>query len=195
MGFLDVYDDGKLFWVAREYYWDSIAQMRQKTDAEYGDDLIKFLGPAHNAKVIVDPAAASFKAEMLKRGIWHVDADNDVNDGIRVTSMVLNQKLVRFCRETTEKTIQEKQTYAWDARTAQRGKKAAENPRSRTGCNPLFRENGSSSLATRLILDRSVLHQMKRLSSSCVKAFAYDGTFTFGQYRKLRNVALPEPQA
>ena len=71
--------------------------------------------------MIIDPSAASFKAEMLKRGIWHVDADNEVNEGIRITSMVLNQRLARFCRQNTPKTIQEMQTYAWDAKAAQRG--------------------------------------------------------------------------
>jgi PBSX family phage terminase large subunit len=45
MVFLDIYDDGKLFWVVREYYWDSQVQMRQKTDSEYVDDLVKFIGP------------------------------------------------------------------------------------------------------------------------------------------------------
>jgi len=121
MVFLDIYDDGKLFWVAREYYWDSVIEMRQKTDAEYVDDLLEFIGPRNDAKVIIDPSAASFKAEMTKRGIWHVDAEDDVNEGIRVASMVLNQKLVRFCRQTVPKTIQEMQTYAWDPRAAQRG--------------------------------------------------------------------------
>jgi PBSX family phage terminase large subunit len=121
MVFLDIYDDGQLFWVTREYYWDSTVEMRQKTDAEYAEDLAKFIGPNQGAKVIIDPSAASFKAEMLKRGIWHVDADNDVNEGLRITSMVLNQRLVRFCRQTTPKTIQEMQTYAWDAKAAQRG--------------------------------------------------------------------------
>jgi len=121
MVFLDIYDDGRVFWVAREYYWDSLVEMRQKTDAEYVDDLVEFIGPGGGAKVIVDPSAASFKAEMLKRGLWHVDADNDVNEGIRVASMVLNQHLVRFCRQTVPKTIQEMQTYAWDSKAAQRG--------------------------------------------------------------------------
>jgi len=121
MVFLDIYDDGKRFWVVREYYWDSTVQMRQKTDAEYVDDLAEFFRPQNNAKVIVDPAAASFKAEMTKRGIWHADADNDVNEGIRIASMILNQRLVRFCRQTTSKTIQEMQTYAWDSKAAQRG--------------------------------------------------------------------------
>jgi len=121
MVFLDIYDDGQLFWVTREYYWDSTVEMRQKTDAEYVEDLAKFIGPNQGAKVIIDPSAASFKAEMLKRGIWHVDADNDVNEGLRITSMVLNQRLVRFCRQTTPKTIQQMQTYSWDAKTNQRG--------------------------------------------------------------------------
>jgi PBSX family phage terminase large subunit len=121
MVFLDIYDDQQLFWVVREYYWDSAVRMRQKTDAEYVDDLIEFMGPHNGAKVIVDPAAASFKAEMVKRGIWHADADNEVNEGIRIASMILNQRLVRFCRQTTKKTIQEMQTYAWDSKAAQRG--------------------------------------------------------------------------
>ena len=64
-------------------------EMRQKTDAEYVEDLMKFIGPNGDAKVIIDPSAASFKAEMTKRGIWHADADNEVNEGIRVASMVL----------------------------------------------------------------------------------------------------------
>jgi PBSX family phage terminase large subunit len=121
MVFLDIYDDGKLFWVTREYYWDSAVEMRQKTDAEYAEDLVQFIGPGRGVKVIIDPSAASFKAEMSKRGIWHANAKDDVNEGIRITSMVLNQRLVRFCRRTTPKTIQEMQTYSWDAKTAQRG--------------------------------------------------------------------------
>lgn len=121
MVFLDIYDDGKLYWVVREYYWDSTVEMRQKTDAEHADDLAEFIGPERNAKVIIDPSAASFKAEMIKRGIWHVDADNDVNDGIRIVSMVLNKRMARFCRQTTQNTIKEMQTYAWDSKAAQRG--------------------------------------------------------------------------
>jgi len=121
MVFLDIYDDGKLFWVVREYYWDSTVTMRQKTDAEYVEDLEKFIGPANNAKVIIDPSAASFQAEMVKHGIWHVDADNEVNEGIRITSMLLNQRMVRFCRHTVQNTIQELQTYSWDSKAAQRG--------------------------------------------------------------------------
>jgi PBSX family phage terminase large subunit len=121
MVYLDIYDDGEVFWIVREYYWDSVAQMRQKTDGEYADDLVEFIGHPNNAKVVIDPSAASFKTELMKRGIWHTDADDDVNEGIRIASMVLNQRMVRFCRQTVQRTIQEMQTYAWDAKAAQRG--------------------------------------------------------------------------
>ena len=72
MVFLDIYDDGRLFWVTREYYWDSAVEMRQKTDAEYAEDLVQYIGPSRNAMVIIDPSAASFKAEMLNAtfGTW-----------------------------------------------------------------------------------------------------------------------------
>jgi PBSX family phage terminase large subunit len=128
MVFLEIYDDGRLLWVTREYYWDSVVEMRQKTDAEYADDLVGFIGPGGDAKVIVDPSAASFKAEMVKRGIWHVDADNDVSEGIRITSMLLNQGIIRFSRQDAPRTIQQMQTYAWDAKAAQRGEENPEGP-------------------------------------------------------------------
>ncbi len=121
MVFLDIYDDGKIYWVTREYYWDSAATARQKTDAEYADDLVRFIGPERNAMVIIDPSAASFKAEMNKRGIWHREADDEVNEGIRLTSTALYQRKIRFCRETTQRTVQEIQSYAWDAKAVQRG--------------------------------------------------------------------------
>lgn len=122
MVFLDIYDDGKLFWVVREYYWDSAVEMRQKTDAEYADDLIAFIGPeSRYLKIIIDPSAASFKAEVNKRGLWCMEADNEVNDGIRIVSMVLNKRLARFCRQDASRTIQEMQTYAWDERAAKHG--------------------------------------------------------------------------
>lgn len=51
-----------------------------KNRCEYADDLVKFIGPRNAPKVIIDPSAASFKAEMTKRGIWRVDAEDDVNE-------------------------------------------------------------------------------------------------------------------
>lgn len=122
MVFLDIYDDGKFYWVTGEYYWDSSVEGWQKTDAEYADDLVQWIGPNdRGTRVIIDPSAASFKVELNRRGVWNTDADDDVNEGIRNTSMLLNQRLIRFCRETTRKTVQEIQSYAWDTKAALRG--------------------------------------------------------------------------
>jgi hypothetical protein len=56
----------------------------------------------------------------FRRGIWHVDAGNEVNEGIRVVAMVLIAKMLRFAVRQPRKTIQEMQTYTWDAKAAQR---------------------------------------------------------------------------
>jgi len=53
--FLDVWDDGKTLWVVREYYWDSKKEGWQKTDTQYADDLMEFIGPERDAQVILDP--------------------------------------------------------------------------------------------------------------------------------------------
>ena len=60
----------------REWVWDSATQYKQKTDAQYADDLQQFMrdGGDHFGEVIIDPSAASFKAELLQRGIFHFRA-------------------------------------------------------------------------------------------------------------------------
>jgi PBSX family phage terminase large subunit len=134
--FLDIVDDGRTLWVVREYVWDSASQYRQKTDAQYADDLQDFMRPAHSqsesvhgtliqganvfGEVIIDPSAASFKAELLQRGIFHTDANNEVLDGIRVTASLMAQKKLKVHRNCTN-LITQLQTYAWNEKAAKRG--------------------------------------------------------------------------
>jgi PBSX family phage terminase large subunit len=118
--FLEIFDDGQTLWVWREYYWDSAKQMKQKTDAEYADDLKAFIGPVNDAQVVIDPSAASFKVELIKRGVFCIDADNEVLDGIRMVSTMFSRKLVRVHKRCVN-FIKEHQTYAWDPKKAQRG--------------------------------------------------------------------------
>jgi PBSX family phage terminase large subunit len=132
--FLDVIDAAGTAWIDREYYWDSARMMRQKTDAEYADDLAKFIADSrikHRPTVIVDPSAASFKVELSKRGIIVMDANNDVPDGIRLTSTALKLKKIRVrkgdAKETgpvhdgCPNTEREMQSYAWNEKKAKLG--------------------------------------------------------------------------
>jgi hypothetical protein len=113
--FLDVYDDGTTLWVEKEYYWDSVEERRQKTNAEYAADLEEFVGADTAAvEIIVDPAAAGFKIELTSRGYWVTNADNEVVDGIQRVTALLGSRRLRFHRHNTPKTQVEMQTYAWD---------------------------------------------------------------------------------
>ena len=125
----DFWDDGKVTWMDHEYYWDSRRQNRQKTNSEYADDLIQGDGKEWPGfpqdrrawpKVIVDPSAASFKVELINRGVWVVDAKNDVNEGIRRVASVLGRKKLRI-HERCVGTRGDMETYAWDEKAAARG--------------------------------------------------------------------------
>lgn len=132
--FLDTIDDGRTAWFDREFYWDSVKRMRQKTDSEYADDMVKFIHESRvpaKPKVVVDPSAASFKVELLNRNIWVTDANNDVIEGIRKTSSALAQKKIRVRKSVPgddgphyqgcPNTAQEMPSYAWNDKKAKAG--------------------------------------------------------------------------
>lgn len=117
--FLDIYDTGRRHYVDREYYWDSKKEMRSKTDAEYADDLQKFIadGSPEMPIVVIDPSAASFIAELRKRGVPVMEADNEVLDGIRMTMTLVNSGALAVC-DTCVMFAREMQTYAWNDKAA-----------------------------------------------------------------------------
>lgn len=120
MRFLDVYDDGETVRVLREYDWDSRKEHRQKTDKEYADDFMNFMGDEYCA-AIVDPSAASFIAELRSRGVYVIPADNDVMDGIRKTSTLLQQGRIQVSTMCAA-MIDEFGTYLWDEKASLNGK-------------------------------------------------------------------------
>ncbi len=79
--FPDVWDDGKTFWITNEYYWDSAAKWRQKTDHEYAEDLEIFLDGDREAQLILDPGVASIRMELRNRGFRIIGAENEVREG------------------------------------------------------------------------------------------------------------------
>ena len=117
--FLDTYEyDGKIY-VDSEYDWDSRKTYRQKTDEEYADDLVSFIGD-EPCPVIVDPSAASFIAAIEQRGIYVIKAENEVLDGIRKTATLVQGRRVLVNSSCTA-IIDEFGTYSWDEKAAMRG--------------------------------------------------------------------------
>ena len=119
--FLDVRDDGRTFWIMNEYYWDSAARRRQKTDGEYAADLEAFLGGDRNVQVIVDPSAASLKAELRNRAFRVLDARNEVREGIAATAVLIGGRRVRADRNRCPGLLREIHSYVWDDRARRNG--------------------------------------------------------------------------
>ncbi len=111
--------DGKWYCI-REYYYSGRDKGVQKTDSEYAEDLIRFLDGTPVKAVIVDPSAASFIAELNKSGFTVIQADNDVEDGIRLVATLLNTEQIMFS-QSCKNTIMEFASYIWDPKAAERG--------------------------------------------------------------------------
>lgn len=123
--FLEYFDDGDVAWLDREYYWDSVKEMKQKTDSEYANDLESFISKSrvigrNNPKIVVDPTATSFKLELVQRGLWVVDADNEVLNGIHRVSEV-EATGHRRVHEDCAQWRREKGLYSWDVKAAEGG--------------------------------------------------------------------------
>lgn len=101
----------------REWYFDSRKAQHQMTDEEYYAALENLARGYDIRKVIVDPSAASF-IECIRRhrkfSVW--DADNDVLNGIRVTSALLTGGMVKIHESCTD-AIREFGLYRWDEKS------------------------------------------------------------------------------
>lgn len=108
-------------WICvKEYYYSGRDEDTQKTDTEYADDLEKFLGNIKIRAIVIDPSAASFIAELRKRGHRIQKAENSVLDGIRYVATLLNQEKIAFSTEC-KNTILEFNSYVWDVKASERG--------------------------------------------------------------------------
>lgn len=122
MVFLDIYDKHEeSVYVTNEYYWDG-KKRGQKTDSQYADDLERFIARSEKPiiSVIIDPSAASFRAELSVRGIPHRAANNEVADGIRMTATALQLRILKI-HKRCKHTLGEMMSYVWDEKAAQRG--------------------------------------------------------------------------
>ena len=104
----------------REYYYSGRDAGIQKTDSEYATDLKDWLDGIKPRFVVLDPSAASFRAQLKKDGYKVKSAKNDVLDGIRFVASLLNQTAIFFDVSCTN-TIKEFGSYIWDAKAADKG--------------------------------------------------------------------------
>ena len=142
---------GNVWYAAREYYYSGRETGVTKTDQDYANDLKVFIkeimeerqqavktGMAEymrKMKVIIDPSAASFKVAVQRAGFRVKDADNEVNDGIRVTAMMMSKGKLKINR-SCQNLIDELRGYVWDETAARRGEEKPVKIRDH-GCDAL----------------------------------------------------------
>jgi PBSX family phage terminase large subunit len=120
--FLAVGRVGNSFYVMDEYYFDSREARQQKTDSQYSKDFKefaqkypKYLGLA------VDPSAASFIVQLLQDNVRVNKARNDVLDGIRRVSSLLEQGRLFIAGDRCPNLLRELVSYVWDPKAQQLG--------------------------------------------------------------------------
>lgn len=102
----------------REYYYDAVKKKSQKTDYEFATEFVNWLQGVKPYAVFVDPSAASWKTELMRRGYLVLNANNDVINGIRQVATMLNTGKY-FIDKSCVNTEKEYTSYVWDP-TAQR---------------------------------------------------------------------------
>lgn len=112
--------DGKRAIREREYYYNSREDGKQRLDDEtYYAEMDKMIGDTKVDMIIIDPSAASFIEVIKKHGKYQVKrADNDVLDGIRVTTTMINTGRL-FIHESCTNCIQEFGLYSWDEKSTE----------------------------------------------------------------------------
>lgn len=103
----------------KEYYFDSRKEGYQKTDEEYYNDLERLAGNRYIEDIIIDPSAASFKEVIYRHNRFFVrNAKNDVINGIRTTSSMLNVGIVKIGSDCIN-SISEFGMYRWDEKSTE----------------------------------------------------------------------------
>ncbi|VDG76174.1 phage terminase large subunit [Actinobaculum suis] len=120
--------DGRLY-LTDEWRIDTGNRTRAWTDAELSDGLITWAATAHTPHentpparwIIVDPAAASFKAQLHHDGARNVqDGNNNVLYGIRLVASLLANDRLKIADRCTG-LIKEIPGYVWDAKATDQG--------------------------------------------------------------------------
>ena len=112
-----------VWYCVKEYYYSGRDQKKQKTDNEYVEDLVDFIGDLSVRAIVIDPSAASFIEAVRRADLPVVKANNDVLDGIREVGVALNKETIKYV-DTCKNTFDEYGAYCWDEKAAERGEDA-----------------------------------------------------------------------
>lgn len=114
-------DNGCEMHLRAEFYHDG-RKKGQMTDSEYADALERFVleNGAEPEALVVDPSAASFIAEMRRRGYRVIKAKNAVLPGIHAVSEALASGMLTVSPQCVN-TINEFSEYVWDESASERG--------------------------------------------------------------------------
>lgn len=101
--------------IADEFYWDKEKERKEKSEEEFAVDMQEFINrqPKPPSNLWIDPAAATFRVTLARRGIYSVPADNEVLDGIRNVSSAFSLGELSIYKEC-KNTLEEIQQYRWD---------------------------------------------------------------------------------
>ena len=111
--------DGRKAQREAEYYYDSRATNVRRDDETHYKEVCKLIGDRKIEFIIVDPSAASF-IEVIKKYAQYIalPANNDVLDGIRVTTTFLNKGILKI-HEDCENALNEFGLYSWDVESTE----------------------------------------------------------------------------
>lgn len=110
------------FYVEDEYYYESRKNMAQRTDSEYIEDLISFIGNTKIRGLIIDPSASSLIVAAMKIGIPTIKANNDVTEGIRMVYALMATGHILINQDNCPNLINELGLYVWNDKRSDNGK-------------------------------------------------------------------------
>jgi len=123
---LGVGSDNRLY-ALREYRHEAGFDLaRSKTDAQYAEDFVNWLGDIKPEWIFIDPSAKSFRLTLWNlRGKYPAlfkvaAANNEVLDGIRKISSLLSAEKL-FIHKSCKGLQEEFASYAWDPKAQERG--------------------------------------------------------------------------
>lgn len=120
--FLLIGKSGDRLYVIDEYYYNGRSEGKQKTDAEYSNDLASFISNYYVQNIVIDPSAASFNTQIRRDGMTQIlHADNAVVDGIRTVASYLSEGKLFVYGKNCPNLIKEFTSYAWDTTYQDKG--------------------------------------------------------------------------